>query len=219
MIKCLIAAVNSVVLLLVASQGPRGMPADVLGYARQSPVAFALALAAASVPSGLELKESDDVMPDRPPSHSGTQPTVPAIEVIRAFNSAHADYQATLIDTTVVIRPLKGRASFLDAPSPILTTARITGAMAAARQVFSALNPSLRTSVALNSIGHEGDDNVIVLPGGGRTVIETLNQIVAQSDLRTWVTTTRRREADVEVISFGFIERRGGRRVQAISPP
>ena len=92
----------------------------------------------------------------------------------------------------------------------------VTGLMAAARRVFAALDPGLKGPV-LNSKGHKGDDISVALDGrGGRTVMDTLNQIVTQAPGRVWVVTTREEPDGQRVISFGLIEAGRSRRTQGM---
>jgi len=60
MMRCGVSVL--VVVVLGAQPGP-SVPASLLGPATASPIEFAAALAKASVPAGLEIRESDDVFP------------------------------------------------------------------------------------------------------------------------------------------------------------
>ena len=60
------------------------VPSSLSLAAQQSPVEFAMALANASVPSGLEIRESDDVPPSgRPASKVDSEQRVAASELVR----------------------------------------------------------------------------------------------------------------------------------------
>ena len=175
---------------------------------------FAFALADASVPAGLEIREVDDGA--APPSSSNIDKNqrVPLEEVMTAFNARQHDYHAVVRRGVVVIRPVSGNVSFLERQSPITQEIKITGLMAAARRVFVDLDSGLSGPI-LNSIGHKGDDIPVTLDGrGGRTVMDTLNQIVAQAPGRVWVVTTREGRDGVRVVSFGLIQAGGSRRTQ-----
>jgi hypothetical protein len=119
----------------------------------------------------------------------------------------------------LLIRPVTGTLPFLDAPSPIARKLRVTGFMAAARRVFADLDPRLNDPI-LNSIGHKGDDVPVMLDGSrGRTVMDTLNQIVTQAPGRVWVVTTRAEPEGLRVMSFALIEDGHGRRTQGMLRP
>lgn len=208
----------------MAAQAGVTVPSAVLAAAEASPVEFVMALANASVPAGLEIRESEDVLPASWPTVNGRRPAwfnadrtnrIAATEVVTAFNGSRRDYRAVLTGQVLVIRPIGGTLPFLDQPSAISGPTHVTGAMAAARRVFADLVPGLSGPV-LNSLGHKGDDVPVVLDGGSRKVIDTLNQIVLQAPPRTWVVTTRRQAEDVRVSSFGFIEADGSRRIQRV---
>jgi len=173
-----------------------------------------MALAYASIPSGLEIRESDDVRPSHAPAFDlkGEQ-RVSLDGVVATFNAEHRDYHAVVMPSGVtVVRPINGTLPFLDEPSSLSKAITVTGAMAAARWVFAAVNPGL-TGPILNSMGHKGDDIPVVLDGsGGRTVVDTLNQIVTQAPGRSWTVTTREEQDGVRVIDFGFMEADGSRR-------
>jgi hypothetical protein len=67
----------------------------------------------------------------------------------------------------------------LDEPSAITAPTKITGVMTAAQRVFSQVNPALAGPALGSMYGHmHGEDLTVILDGSGRTVIDTLNQIV-----------------------------------------
>lgn len=211
----------------MAAQARVTVPSAVLAAAAASPLEFAMALANASVPAGLEIRESEDVLPASWPTVNGRRPAwfnadrthrIAATEVVDAFNGSRRDYHAVLMGQVLVIRPVGGTLAFLDQPSAISGPTHVTGAMAAATRVFTDLFPELSGPI-LNSGGRKGDDVPVVLDGGARKVkvIDTLNQIVLQAPLRTWVVTTRQQAQDVRVISYGLIEADGSRRIQRLS--
>jgi len=208
----------------MAPQAQVTVPSAVLAVADSSPFEFAMALANASVPAGLEIRESDDVLPAGYPTLDGKRPAwfnadrthrIAGTEVVEAFNRSRRDYRAILMGQVLVIRPVEGTLTFLDQPSSISTPTPVTGAMAAVRRVFADLFPTLSGPI-LNSLGHKGDDVPVVLDGGARRVIDTLNQVVLQAPPRTWVVTTRQQEGNVRLISFGLIEADGSRRTQGV---
>jgi hypothetical protein len=144
---------------------------------------------------------------------------IAAAELVRAFNAQHNDCRAVLMGDVLVIRPLAGRLPFLDQRSTVDSPITVTGAMAAARRVFSQLDTGLLGPV-LNSLGRESDEIPILLDGNGtRTVIEMLNQIALQAPSSAWVVTTRHERGEVQVVSFGFLEGNGSRRTQRVRQP
>ncbi len=218
-------AIAGVVVMLALSSSTSAqvrptVPSALLAWAGRSPVEFAMALAYASVPSGLEIRESDDIPPSaRPEFKIDPAQNIHASELAKAFNSNRSDYRAVVMGEVLVIRPTEDRMPFLDLPSTIDSPLRVTGLMAAARQVFSALDPGLRGPV-LNSMGRESDTIPIVLDGGGaHKVIDTLNQIVLQARSRTWFVTTRKEREGIHVVGFGIIEANGARRTQPMRRP
>lgn len=200
-------------------QPPTTVPSTLLAQAGRSPREFTALLAAASVPSGLEIKEADAAYSGQAASSSAdAAPRSPVSQLVSAFNAAHPDYRATLMNGVFVIRPVDGVAPFLDQPSAITSAVTVTGRMAAARRIFAALDPDL-LGVVLNSLGHEGEDASIVLNGaGGRTVIDTLNQVVMQSP-SAWLVTTRKEGNQSRIVSFGLIRKDGGSAVQPMRLP
>jgi hypothetical protein len=194
-----------------------GVPAAVVEAAQQSPVDFAAALAGAAVPSGFEIKEADDGPPSAPAAGLvDPQQKVALTEVISAFEGRHPGYRARMTAGVLVVRPVEDALPFLDEPSTIYPAANVTGIMDAARRVFLPLDPRLSGPV-LNGIGRPGDQVPVALDGsGGRTVIDTLNQIVTQVRGRAWVVTTKKLGRDVRVIGFGFIDGDGSRRRQPL---
>lgn len=172
-----------------------------------------MALANTSTPAGLEIRESEDVRPSRPPAFNVDRMQRVALdELIRIFNTHRNDYRAVVMrDGVTVIRPVDGTLPFLDEPSSLRQAVTITGVMAAATRLFGLTGP------ILNSLGQRGEDIPVVLNGsGGRTVIDMLNQIVAQAPGRAWMVTTRDEQGSVRATSFGFIEANGSRRTQPI---
>lgn len=203
--------------LLDRAQAGVAVPAALIEAAQQSPVDFAAALASASVPSGFEVKEADD----GPPSQRATASADPdrrvaVTGVLRAFEEQHPSYRARMVRGVIVVRPVEGVLAFLDEPSTINPPVKLSDIMGAARRVFVPLDPRLSGPV-VNGVGRPSDNVPVELDGsGGRTVIDTLNQIVTQVPSRAWVVTTRKQGSDIRVIGFGFIEGDGGRRTQPL---
>jgi hypothetical protein len=198
------------------------VPSSLLVAASRSPVEFIKALAYASIPSGLEIRESDDVMPSPlPRAFDIDRERVSLDGLIATFNAAHPDYHAVVMRGGVtVVRPIRGTLPFLDQPSSLSNVVTVTGALAAARLVFTPVDSRLAGPI-LNSLGHEGEDVPVLLDGGGgRTVVDTLNRIVTQAPGRSWVVTTREeRDGGVRVIGFGFVDADGRRLTQPMRGP
>jgi hypothetical protein len=212
-----IAVLGAAASSVMAGQTGPTVPASLLVAASQSLVDFAYALANASIPAGLEIKESDDGPPLAPAVNIDPKQRIPLNDLVATFNADRHEYRAVVMSgDVIVIRPVKGMVPFLDGPSPISQEVTVTGLMAAARRVFAALDPGLNGPV-LNSMGHKGDDISVALDGGGgRTVMDTLNQIVTQAPGRVWVVTTREEPDGQRVISFGLIEAGRSRRTQGM---
>jgi hypothetical protein len=197
------------------------VPAPLLVAAQGSPLEFAMALAIASVPAGIEIRQPDDVLPAnlpipdelRPPGQGAASAhRVPLTEVVRTFNR-RSDYRAVETGGVLVIRPVREMTPILDEASAITAPTKITGVMAAARRVFSQVNPAFAGPALGSMYGHmHGEDLTVVLDGSGRTVIETLNQIVRQAPPRIWVVTTQKQGDAVRIVQFGFIAADGSRR-------
>lgn len=187
----------------------RQVPAYLVSLADRPPLEFAFLLASASIPSGIEVRQPDDTYPG--PPRAGTQPserTVSAEELMQAFNAAHEDYRAVLMDGVFVIRPVRGRSAFLDVPSSIDPPTTVAGTMEAERRIFSPLDPRLLGPAIGGGIGREaarGLSTHFILDGtAGRRVIDTLNQIVLQMP-GAWQVTTGLRGKEPTVVEFGLI--------------
>jgi hypothetical protein len=202
----------------VAGPAQHGVPASLLESARLQPIEFAMALAAAQVPAGLELRESDERPFSEPARVDRHGPRTSLGEVVASFNSSHQEYTARLTqDNIVVIRPVKDALSFLDEPSHIRQPSKVAGVMYAAQLVFSAIAPRLAGGIILDSLP---DDAIIVLDGSqSRTVIDTLNQIVLQAPGRCWVVKTRGKGNAVRITEYGFIEASGAHRMRGLTYP
>jgi hypothetical protein len=198
------------------AQASNTVPASLLLKAQRSAVEVAFLLANASVPSGLEIREADDLYPKPPPDYTlDLTQQVPASDVVKAFNAQHRDYQAAVLDGVFVIRPADASVRFLDEPSTIRPVVTIIGAMAAMRRVFAALDPEL-SGVVLNSLGHEGENTPVALDGtGNHKVIDTLNQVAKQTR-STWQVKTRKHGKEWRVAEFGVIHEHGTRDIHAM---
>jgi hypothetical protein len=207
------------------TQPPDTVPTELLALANRSPLEFATFLATAFVPSGIELREIDDVYvnghPEVTPStHFDLDARVSADRLVDAFNEYHAAYHAEWMGGVFVIRPSEGRVAFLDAPSELPATIEVIGAMNAGRRILCQLDSSFCSGVVLGSqlgsLETAGVFDYVRLNGTDHPrVIDTLNQIVGQSP-RTWNVVTRVQITESQVVRYGFIHAHGQRTIQAV---
>lgn len=197
--------------LAAVAQRPLMVPSDLLSQVKRAPLEFAVFLANASVPTGIEIKEGDDAYPRRPPiarKESQAIEQIPVIDLVMAFNAQQRDYSAAVIGDVFVIRPTSGRAAFLDSASRIVPRVAVVGVIEAERTILSPLSPGLLTPMIGAGSGSEalkGLTTEFVLDGSdGRTVLDTLNQIVLRLP-GAWQATTRERQGRSEIVKFGFI--------------
>jgi hypothetical protein len=109
----------------------------------------------------------------------------------------------------IVIRPVAGSAQFLDSESTLSDAIVVVGTMAALRRIFSPVDPRLLGPAVGSELGWEASANMskeFLVDGGGRRVIETLNQIAVQTP-GAWQVTTRLAEGAPQIIAFGFVYR------------
>ncbi len=208
--KVMIVCAAVVAFLGLAPQAVIRVPASLLEDAQKSPILFAVALAGASVPNGFEIPETDDFTPPVMSPSPGVQ-TVPATEVTEAFEKYHHEYRAVMMGRVLVVRPRVAPLPLLDTRSTIAGPVKVTGIMTAARRVFAFRWPML-LGPALNSLGRPGSDVEVVLHGQDRRVIDMLNQIVLQAPKRGWIIITgKAKDGQPQMLSFGFLDARGGR--------
>ena len=211
---------------LVFAQSTDTVPAELLALANRTPLEFANMLATACVPSGIELREIDDVYTSgrpevTPDTHFDLETRIPANRVADAFNENHREYRADWMEGVMVIRPREGQVAFLDEPSELTETFEIVGVMNAARRILCQLQSSLCSGVVLGSqIGSLETagfhDHIRLDPANRPRVIDMLNQIVRQSP-RTWNVVTRSQINLSQVLSYGFIHAHGQRTIQQIA--
>lgn len=201
-------------LILVAWSGValsvwQSAPSQLRLAAGSHPLVFAMMLAHASVPAGVELRASDATPRGRPDFGFKREPVITTAALADAFNDTRTDYSAALSDGVLVIRPTGSRASFLDRPSGI-GRVEVTGVMNAARRLFAGLDPALAASggtigSAINlDPSQRGDDVKLVLDGTGRPVIDVLNQIARQSG-KVWFVEDSDDPKQPNVVRFGFL--------------
>lgn len=210
-------------LVLVTTAMPSGqtvqqVPALLLLESSRPTIEFAMLLADASVPSGIEIRQTDGAYFRQLQFGLDRRDTVPVTKVIDAFNVTHADYQAALRDGVFVIRPIGRRAQFIDTPS-IVQRLDVAGMMNALNKVFAQLVPSLGippAGIIRNFLGGVppdlGDEVVVHVDGfdGEKRVIDVLNDIVKQAP-RTWYveTSTTDHTKEPQIVRVGFLLRNG----------
>lgn len=189
------------------------VPAYLLQAAQGPPIEFGMALLSASVPCGLEIKERDNRAHSGLVSKRATEKQMPLAEVLRAFQASHAEYTAQVTMGVVVIRPRTDFLAFLDAPSRIAERTSVPDVTQAARTVFSQAYPGLTGGIVVGAGPHSWPDSPVVLDGsGGRTVLDTLNQIATQAVGRGWLVTTRSENGRVLAVEVKLFDERGNRR-------
>jgi len=203
---------------------PDTVPPGLFALTNRAPLEFATLLATGHVPSGIELKEADDVYTAGQPEFDPTfnldeTGRAPVDDLVNAFNAKHCCYRAKWMDGVFVIRPVDRRTAFLDEPSSIKQSIRVTGAMDATRRVMCQLDSSLCTGAVagsqFGSMQSAGFFDSVVIDGTRTTVMETLNQIVRQSP-RTWNVVTRSAGGGPRIIRFGLIHAHGQRTIHSL---
>jgi hypothetical protein len=168
---------------------------------------FIFQIAHASIRAGIELKEADDAAVVGPLTRpKGETKQVPIEELIAAIPARKPGYQATWDGNVLLIRPVSGRLKFLDSPST-LTSTTIVGVMQALRTIMAPLDARLLQPAVGSGRGWEAlkalSANIVVDGSNGRTVIDTLNQVVRQYQ-GAWRVMSRFEDGEWRVSEFGF---------------
>jgi hypothetical protein len=197
-----------------ASQAPSALSVT----AKLRPVEFAMLLANAAIPVGLEVDVADRSPSSMPPFDVAKELSAPAPSVVAAFNSNHRDYRATVLDGVIVIRPSANQASYLTEKIGADELVQ-TGAMRALQRVFSGLtpNPRLRSEGGLvgsrlGVTGTDAGDYSTVTLRSGTTVLDALNDIALQSG-QGWVVVTAGAGGSAEIVQAGLLHKRGSKSV------
>lgn len=186
------------------------VPAELLSAAQQEPLSFAMSLADASVPNGLEITAPAQLPKSKPHFDLKKQSTVDLGQVVDAFNLRHTNHHAAIDDGVVVLRPTGRRVRYLDSQAA-LEPVVVTGLMRAVRKIF---NPNLSDTEPLagSTLGltpdEAGEFTTVTLDGHGRSVIAVLNQLAKQSG-RGWLVVTSDENGSPRVRAFGLIHRHG----------
>jgi hypothetical protein len=206
----------ALVLVTVAMRSqpaPARLPAALLAETARDPAGFTRVLADLLIPAGLEIRETDVRARLLPRTELDLKATVDAADVVVAFNRAHPDYEAALLDGVFVIRPTKRLPDYLDQPA---RTDQFTcqGLMRGAKKVFAALDPRLVSDGEIGSIlgqpGVEidhGENTTISVDGRGVTNLAALNQIARQAPGHPWLVVVSQSDRAPRIVSLGFIHR------------
>ena len=207
------------ILLLVAGAGAsvalRGLddqvPRALVLESGRPVLEFAMLMANASIPSGIEIRHADATHFRRLRFDQVSGSTVPVSTLVDQFNTTHADYRASMKDGVLVIRPVERTTRFLDERST-LQPVQVTGVMNALTRVFGQLVPSLAVPSAslgsfLGGVPPDLGENVTIdLNGAGRPVLDVLIDIVKQAP-RTWYVETEPVDegANPRISRIGFL--------------
>jgi len=213
----------SLVLVSSAQMAPH-VPRGLLRATGAHPLAFVRLLAESGVPAGIEIKQQDRMrVAPLEKSEQGPPSTVPLSELASAFNAAHADYQASITDGVLIVRPRQIQQDYLDAGAPPRELSGV-GLMPVATQLFVPLDSKLQGGAGqaasmLGPIGIEvdrGEQIPIRVNGSGRTVLQVLNDIALQAPGHPWFVATEGQPA--KIIRFGFVHKHGTTTEQSITP-
>ena len=156
--------------------------------------------------------------------HFAKEEQVPVAEFIRAFNAAHGAYVSDIQDGVVIIRPVSGRAPYLD-QRPLRGTLTAKGLFIMHATLTEAMHGRVLTGgVAGSSLGtpgveiDRGEGAQFSVVTDGRTVVEVLNEIVAQSAPRGWWV-IRSNDASARIEQVGFIHRSGSMSSRVVELP
>lgn len=217
------------VVLLLSTVGAQSLsgatPVSLLKWATGDPLTLVQLFAEAGVPAGLELREADHErlsatrrrwLPENWNRERFSQEeTVSLEQVVAAFNASHTDYVAALDAGVVVIRPIFGRASYLETRS-LSGRLTATGLMRIGEKIFAPLDPRLdapggRLVSRPGPIGTEvdyGDGLDVSIDTDGSTVTDVLNTIARKAPGHPWIVITADGDSPT-VASFGFVHRHG----------
>jgi hypothetical protein len=200
---CLAATLGS-----EAKQQGDTVPFYLVAAAERPFAQFMFQVSNASVRAGIELKESDNANDGRasaPPK--GETKQVPRDDLVAAIHARKPGYQAMWDGDVLVIRPVIGRLKFLDSPSTLTSPTTIVGVMQSLRTIMAPLDARLLQPAIGSGRGWEAlkalSASITVDGSNGRTVIDTLNQVVLQNQ-GAWRVMTRFEDGEWRVSEFGF---------------
>jgi hypothetical protein len=158
--------------------------------------------------------------------HFAKEERVPLAEFVRAFNATQTTYASDVQGGVVTIRLIAGRAAYLD-QRPLRGTLHAKGLFIMLATLTEAMQGRVLTGgVAGSILGTPGVDidrgegvqfSVVT---DGKTYVEILNEIIAQSAPRGWWV-IRSNDASARIEQVGFIHRFGsmsGRAVPLLLP-
>src|SRR5580704_9503588 len=95
-------------------------PAGLIATAGAAPGVFTDYLVEASIPAGIELRQADMPLTFPPKIAIDRTNAIAASELVNTFNDRQRGYRAALVDGVFVIRPVAGRAAYLDQLAPAM---------------------------------------------------------------------------------------------------
>ena len=216
-------AVSLLAICAAVPQGPAAVarvPASVLRLVGGSPLTLAMALADASVPAGLEIKQTDWAAPHPHFDLTRDDAFISEIELVAAFNERHSAYRAVIIDGVIVIRPIASQPDYLDSEAKEFQV-QGRGLVSIASRLFEPLkNGGSRlgqTGSMLSAVGVDvdrGDNIALTVDSRGQAVLTVLNGIVMQAPGHVWLVVVA---ADSRTpLRFGFVHQSGTTTERAI---
>ena len=200
---CMVATLGT-----AARQQTDTVPFYLVAAAQRPFAEFMFQVSNASVRAGIELKEIDNAAVSRAPARPrGETKQVPREELVAAIHARKPGYQAAWDGDVLLIRPVNGRLKFLDSPSTLTSPTTIVGVMQSLRTIMAPLDARLLRPAIGTGRGWEAlkalSANITVDGSNGRTVIDTLNQVVLQNQ-GAWRVMTRFEDGEWRVSEFGF---------------
>jgi hypothetical protein len=173
------------------------VPAGLVVVAGGNPLTFVHYCAELSVPCDLEILETDLARGWSNGSAIRRVGTVPASDVISAFNKTHSDYKAADLDGVILIRPSQQRARYLESIAPV-GTLHERGLMTLVEHLFAPLDPALAkpggragSYASPTGVGVDvGEDIELTIQTDGRSVIDILNEMATLAPGHPWLVVT-----------------------------
>jgi len=105
--------------IVSASAAVPRVPAAIARQVNRSAMTVVQLLANSQVPTGFEVRASDSLLSSRISDFDTTGPFIAGDVFVQAFNAAHADYQGSIRDGVIVIRPVGRHLAYLDVQTTI----------------------------------------------------------------------------------------------------